>query len=1033
MQSMTRCCKLLLPLLASSLCFAAQADRIPGPIDSGQMVVLPGHVNPKVQPQYDQGRVEGSLPFGSVTLSIAPSPSQQAALDLLLEQQQDRNSPNYHKWLTPEQYADRFGLRQNDVNKISAWLLSQGFTVLSIARGRNAVIFSGTAAQIESAFKTEIHHYDINGEKHIANSTLLSIPATLSGVVTAVRGLTDFRPKPMYVRASGGRNGPHPRYTTTIESSTAYVLAPGDIATIYDINALYNGSPAIDGTGQKLAIIGQTDIYAADINDFRAGFGLSTFTTATTPTTGDCTVNSSGIIIEPCNTTNFDYILASTDEGVSPFGDVLEADLDLEWSGAVARNAQIIFVNAPINSTQTSGGVNVALAYAIDNTVAPVISMSYGLCEAENESLETELQQANTEGITIMNSSGDTGSFACDASPPANLPYTSGAELGMGVNYPASSQYVTAVGGTAIPLSEFNSSFWNAGNGSDGGSATASLIGTEVFWNDDEAFAQVCGVSPAPEFCVNGGPPAVTGWADITNAQTAQEDIWISQGGGGVSNCITKSGGICQAGFARPSFQSSLSIPSLPSPQSTYRFVPDVSLLASPNFPGYIVCTPMNALTGSGTDTTSSCANGIATAVDTNFSLVGGTSASSPIFAGIVTLLNQSIGSAGQGNINPTLYALAAKPNAVFHHVTSGDNNVYCAVNTPAGQPADVICPTGGVAGFEASNADATTGYNLIAGLGSVDASNLALALGPADFGLSASALNPSPVVAGAQTSTTLTISPISGSKGTVINFSPSSCVGLPAEATCSFSNPSVTFDGTSSPQTNVTIATPPNMAPTAAQNITISPINYPQTSAAVSLSVSATTEKFTLASTNGATFPVVAGGSAQIQIAVSSTSSPSFITGSGAGATTAVPLTYSCSGSPNLATAEISCTLPNNGQPANATAVTVSLATTAPTTQLQRPFDHRRTFYAVLLPGLFGIVFAAGSRKRGLQLLSMIVVLGCFTVGLGSCGGGGNSGGGGISNPGTPAGQYTVTISATTGGAAPLTASSQITLSVSQ
>ena len=195
-------------------------------------------------PQYDQGPVEPSFQFGRVTLVMAPSPSQQVALNLLLAQQQDRSSPNYHKWLTPEQFAERFGVSQGDINKITAWLQSQGFQVFSVPRGRTSVSFSGTAAQIQSAFKTEIHRYNVNGQKHIANSTPVEVPAALSGVVTGVRGLTDYHPKPMYVRpVHGGKNGPHPSYTTTIEGETGYVLAPGDIATIYDLNTLYNTSP----------------------------------------------------------------------------------------------------------------------------------------------------------------------------------------------------------------------------------------------------------------------------------------------------------------------------------------------------------------------------------------------------------------------------------------------------------------------------------------------------------------------------------------------------------------------------------------------------------------------------------------------------------------------------------------------------------------------------------------------------------------------------------------------------------------------
>jgi subtilase family serine protease len=1044
-----RSLKLLLPLLASTLCFAGQADRITGPIDSSQMVALPGHLNRRAQPQYDQGPVEPSHLFGHVTLVMAPSPSQQVALNLLLAQQQDRSSPNYHKWLTPEQFAGRFGVSQGDIDKITAWLGSQGFQAVSAARGRTSVSFSGTAAQLQSAFKMEMHTYNVNGETHIANSAPVEVPAALSGVVTAVRGLTDFHPKPMYVRpVHGGKSGPHPSYTTTIQGNTDYVLAPGDIATIYDINPFYNASTPIDGTGQKLAIIGETDIYLADITDFRSGFGLN-------PITG-CSTDANGIVTATsCNTTNFQYLLVPgvADLGApSTCGDLPEADLDIEWSGATARNAQIIFVNAPatFNSQCTeitnNGGTNVALAYAIDHAIAPVISMSYGLCEAEAESFETELQQGTSQGITIMNSSGDSGSAACDDGPPnSTLPHE-GANGGLTVNYPASSQYVTGVGGTSIPVADFTSTYWNAngvGTVNNGASALAALEGQETSWNDDAAFAQLCQEDPSNLFCTQGGSPAVTHWVDITSAQTAQEDLWVSAGGGGVSNCINETGeGICTSGFARPSWQT-VTIPSQASPQSTYRLVPDVSLLASPNYPGYIFCTPLDQWTSS-SSTASTCAGGIPTAVDTYESLVGGTSASSPIFAGIVALLNQYLGtgSAGLGNINPTLYSLAATPaNGAFHHITSGDNDVYCQAGTPAGQPGDVICPSAAVFGFESSNADSTTGYNLVAGLGSVDANSLGIAwkatLAP-DFGLTASALTPTSVSAGQSASSTLTISPVTGSTGMVVNFSPSSCAGLPTGATCSFNPASVTFTGSNSPTTTVTISTLPNMAPSGPTTITITPTNSSSTTTTVSLTVTATTESFSLAATNGVTFPVTVGGAASVTVAVSGTNG--FIVGSGVGATTALPLTYSCTGSPPLATAEISCQIsPGNGQPTNATSVSISLVTTPPTTgQLRPPLDRGgRIFYAMLLPGLFGIVFAAGSRARGLRLLSLIAVLGFSTLWLGSCGGSGGGGSKTPTNPGTPAGTYVVTIGATTTGGASNFSNSNapytITLNVSQ
>jgi subtilase family serine protease len=909
-----RFCKLLLLVLAPTLCLAAQPNRIMGSIESRQMVTLRGSMHPKAQPQFDQGPVDPSYQLGYVTLIVAPSPSQQAALDQLLAQQQDRSSANFHKWLTPEQYADRFGMSQNDVAKITDWLGSQGFTVLQVPRGRNAVIFSGTAAQIQIAFNTEIHRYEVNGEKHIANSSPVSLPAALSGVVTGVRGLHDFRLKPMYVRpAFSGPNGPHPHYTTTIQGNTDYFIAPGDITTLYDLSPLYNASTPIDGTGQKLAIVGQTDIYLADLVDFRTGFSLPSFT---------CTTGGTGLITN-CNTTNFAYTLLGTDPGSPSLGDLFESDLDVEWSGAVARNAQIIFINA-----ETTNGVNDALAYAISNTTAPVISMSYGACEREAGTLETELQQANSEGITILNSSGDTGSAECDFNPPGSTNTTTPpppfalADGGLAVGYPSSSPEVTGVGGTSIPGFQgsdpdyYTSTYWNPTNGTDGGSALKTLIGVEVPWNDDEAFGAYCTKNPGSKGSFCNPSPGVT----VTSAQTYQEDYWISIGGGGVSNCYNPSlAALCTAGFPRPTWQAAITIPSLTSPQSTYRLVPDVSLLASPNFPGYIFCTPIEELSTTApykTESSSSCASSIANAADgtvvnNNFvinpSIVGGTSASSPIFAGIITLMNQYLGSIkGLGNINPMLYTLAAAPtNAAFHKVDSGDSNVYCQANTPSGQPADVICPTAGVFGFEASNADSTTGYNLVTGLGSVDANALAVAW-----------------------------------KATLV----------------------------------------------------------------------AESETFSIASTNGLTFPVSPGGTASVSIAVSSNTG--FINTSNN--TTALPVTYSCSGIP--ATAEIACNFsPGNGQAISQTAVTLNLVTTAATSQSRPPFERQsRVFYALLLPSVFGMVLLGGFRTRGVRLLSLIVVLGISTLWMGACGGGSNSS---QKNPGTPAGSYTITVKASTAG----------------
>ncbi|MGA6981891.1 MAG: protease pro-enzyme activation domain-containing protein [Candidatus Sulfotelmatobacter sp.] len=1045
--------KFFLPLLASSLCFAAQPDRITGPINSSQTVALSGNVHRLAKPQFDQGLVEDSLPFGYVTLIIPPSASQQAALDQLLAQQQDRSSPNYHKWLTPAQYADRFGLSPADVNKITSWLESQGFQIVNVGTGRNSVVFSGTAVQIQNAFKTQIHRYRIDGREHVANSTSPSVPAALSGVVTGIRGLTNFRPKPMYERpAHASKNGPHPSYTTTVDGSADYFLAPGDVATLYDLNPLYSASPAIDGTGQKLAIIGQTDVYLADIANFRSGFGLS-------PISG-CTTNTSGIVTA-CDATNFQYVVVGTDLGApSTCGDIVEADLDIEWSGATARNAQIIYVNAPAtfnaDCTQytNSGGVDAALTYAIDNTIAPVVSMSYGGCEAQSdlpaETLEPELQQGSIEGMTIMIAAGDEGAATCDGDPPNNEvnPPFSPAVGGLAVSYPASSPWVTAVGGTSLPFTEFSSTYWNSNNSSTtsfGASALSTVIGTEAAWNDDAEFAAFCQSNASNPFCANGG--SSTGVA-ITSTQTAQQDLWVSAGGGGVSNCFNSSGSVCTSGLPLPTWQQNLTNLGLVTPQTTYRAVPDVSLIGSPNFPGYVFCTPVENLSSTSpydSETTSSCgsggAAGIQAAADGIFSgsnatvdpsIIGGTSVASPVFAGIVTLLNQYLGGSGLGLINPTLYSLAANntTSGAFHPVKSGDNDVYCQINTPASNPADVICPSSGVIGFSASNSDPTTGYNLVGGLGSVDANALAVAwsasLDP-DFQLAASPSSQT-LPAGQSVAITLTLTAIIGSKGMVVNFSPSSCAGLPTGASCTFSQPSVTFDGTDPATITFTISTLADMTlPTGGQTITITPTNSPNTSATVSLTVDATNQAFTIAPTSGAgTYSIAAGGTEPINFTVTGSGSPTVFSPA------ALPLTYTCLQS--SLPSETQCSFsPTNGQAVAQITLTLTITTTPPTSELRSPLGRGNgIFYALLLPGMFGILIAAGSRKSGARLLGLIVVLGFSTMWLGSCGGGGGSNSG-QKNPGTPAGTYAIVVNATTGGATPLTGTFTVNLTVTQ
>jgi subtilase family serine protease len=750
--------------LRASAQTVSQADRISGAVGSNQMVTMIGHVPHNARPEYDQGPVDPSFQLNEVTLLTLPSPSQQKALDRLVAEQQDASSPNYRKWLTPEEYANRFGLSVNDVQKISTWLKSQGLNVTNVARGRNWIVFGGTASQIGSAFRTEIHHYNVNGEMHFANATAPSIPAALAGIAAGIRGLDDFHPKPMNIRKAPQVQQAHPNF---FDNCCGFprpdFVAPGDIATIYDLKPLY--SAGVDGTGQKLVIIGQTDIFLADINDFRTGFGLSPIS---------CTTNSNNVITA-CNSSNFKYVLDGTDPGLSTHGDITESDLDIEWSGATARGAQIIFVN--------STDVFTSFHFAIDNDLAPVISMSYGTCEFNDENLpsdEAELTKANTLGITFVNSSGDTGAAECDTGN--NI-----AVNGLAVSFPASSPAVTGVGGTAIPIADFTSTFWGTTNGTDGGTALSYI--PEGAWNDDVELVGMDGLGNTP--------------------QQVQEDstVGISSSGGGASNCAVENANFttCVSGFPQPSYQT-VTIPG----QASARFSPDVSLLASPNFPGYVVCTQLSELHDNGTG--SSCGSGGSAGILANMALpepgiFGGTSVSAPIFAGMVAMLNQDLGSTGLGNINPMLYSLSKTASNAFHKVTSGNNIVFCTAGTPSAMPAPLQCPSSGSLGFNASNADPSNGYNLVTGLGSVDANALFTAFKAnntaPNFSLSASPSAVTIASPGDSGTTMLSVTGVNGYDGT-ITFSAASCTGLPAGSSCSFNPASVTGSGS----TTLTIST---------------------------------------------------------------------------------------------------------------------------------------------------------------------------------------------------------------------------------
>jgi subtilase family serine protease len=639
-----------------------------GNLENTPSVRLAGHIPPLKQSGQDVGAVDPSRKL-SLALIFGRSSSQQAALEQLLQEQQDPKSAGFHKWITPAEYASAYGLSEKSVEEITNWLNSRGAVVRAVSPSRNRIAFEATANQAENLFDVQLRGYRVNGELHYSNNAEPAVPESLSSLVVGIRGLNDFRLKPRSVR---NRRRLRANFTSSISGNT--FLVPDDFATIYDLKALYNSG--VNGTGQKIAVAGQTDILLSDIEAFRTAAGL--------------TKNDPQVVLD------------GSDPGTN-LNDMTEADLDLEWSGAVAKNATILYVN--------SSNVFNSFEYAITQNLAPVLSISYGGCESsysasDVQTLESLTQQANAQGITITAASGDSGAADCDTS-------TASASQGLAVDLPASLPYVTGLGGTRFVEGSNSSQYWSTTNNSSNGSAIGYI--PEEGWNDTAA------------------------------------DGTLSASGGGASTL-----------FSKPSWQTGTGVPA-----DGHRDVPDLALNASPDHDGYLMCT------------NGSCTNGFR-AADNTLTVVGGTSAGSPTFAGIVALLNQKYG-AGQGNINSRLYALAASSPSAFHDVTTGTNIVPCTSGS-------TNC-TNGSLGYSAG-----TGYDQVTGLGSVDAFNLATdwqtstgTSNEADFQLSVSP-STATISRGSSGTATVSITAVNSFSGTVTlscsvpaTFSAGDCAISPA------------------------------------------------------------------------------------------------------------------------------------------------------------------------------------------------------------------------------------------------------------
>jgi pseudomonalisin len=484
-------------------------DRITRAIDDERRIVLHGNRHPLATAANDAGVVPDDYRMERMILTLKPDAAQRTALEALIAAQNDPASPSYHRWLTPEEYGQRFGASQNDVEQIVNWLAMHGLDSVEIGPSRSAIVFSGAAAQVEEAFHTQIHTYRVGSELHHANSSDPEIPDAFSDVVAGIVSLHDFRSEPMHTALQSP--------VTEFSAGNTHYMAPADFATIYDVAPLY--LQGIDGTGQSIAIVGRSNIKIADVRQFRSTFGLP--------------VNDPQIIVNGVNP----GVLGSNEES--------EADLDVEWSGAVAKKATIKFVVSA--STNSSDGAYLSAQYIVNHNLAPVMSMSFGLCEAAlgasgNSFINSLWQQAAAQGISVFVSSGDSGAAGCDSASASR------AVAGRAVNGLCSSPYSVCVGGTEFMDSSY-SLYWSASNTMTMGSALSYI--PEAVWNAS----------------------AVSG-------------LWA--GGGGAS-----------AIYSKPAWQDGVGVPA-----DGRRDVPDASLSAAVH-DGYLIFMNSNNLVSGGTSAAS--------------------------------------------------------------------------------------------------------------------------------------------------------------------------------------------------------------------------------------------------------------------------------------------------------------------------------------------------------------------------------------------------------------------------------------------
>jgi subtilase family serine protease len=679
---------------------------------------LHGNVRADLTPSRDLGPVEDSLPL-RLYLVLQRSPAQQAALDLLLARQQQPTAAEYHQWLTPRQFGERFGASEQDISKITEWLEAQGMHVNGVTNNASFIDFSATGRDVREVFHTQLHYYNVGGGKYPALASDPMLPAALAPIVAGISGLNKIPAHPNHtaVKQASYDETTHLWHNVELAAPGAatpayltgggdYDVTPQDFYTIYNVNPTFNAGTK--GANSTVAVIEESDIVYGTVNSTTqaaTGGDVATFRTlfGVSGTLNMHVYHGYGTVT--CN-----------DPGIDPNGDGEEGEaaLDAEWASALAPAANLIFMSCDQSPNQGIISSEMAL---IDNNLSDVMSLSYGNSElnfttSNYSAQDTLLNQAAAQGQSFIVSAGDSGSDVRDQNTAGTATH------GINVSGFASSPFVTVAGGTDFvdvydqhqggPLL---TTYWSSTNSAYYGNALGYV--PETAWNSSCASSII-----AAYFGYTGAGLCATG--SYTNGE-------VVGGSGGFSTH-----------YSVPSYQSGITGYS-----GTMRAQPDISSFASAGPWGHalIFCDSHVA--------------GTACASSATFGTAGGTSFVAPQFAGIGGLLVSYTGTR-QGLLNPALYALAkaqftatatqsscysngqtsntgvttSRPisTCTFNDVTSSNNDVPCAagslscyVNTGAGF--GMLSRTGSASLSVAF--PSTPGYDEVTGIGTLNVNNL--------------------------------------------------------------------------------------------------------------------------------------------------------------------------------------------------------------------------------------------------------------------------------------------------------------------